>query len=219
MKFDLHVHSCYSPDSVSLPISIMRTAKKKGLDGVAITDHNNADGWEAMQKAADETNMKLILGQEVKIIYKKEMIGELLTLFLNKPIESHDYEKVIKKTHKQRGIVSIAHPFREIGPFTKLNLVVEKIDAVEAYNSRCFFNKGNLKAREFALKNNLGITAGSDAHTPWEIGNAYIEADAKDLNEFKNKIIKDEVTFKGKLYNPMYSMFNKVARTTSKARC
>ncbi|MBA7528056.1 hypothetical protein ES705_20239 [subsurface metagenome] len=40
MKYDLHIHSKYSSDGVLEPEKIAKTAVKRGLDGIAITDQN-----------------------------------------------------------------------------------------------------------------------------------------------------------------------------------
>ena len=44
IKLDLHVHSQYSEDGAGSPKDIIKSLKKKGLNGVAITDHNNIEG-------------------------------------------------------------------------------------------------------------------------------------------------------------------------------
>lgn len=44
LKIDLHVHAHYS-DGLGTPEDILEHAMKKGLDGLAITDHNTLDGY------------------------------------------------------------------------------------------------------------------------------------------------------------------------------
>ena len=44
MKYDLHVHSRYSYDGILSPEEIVKIAIKKGLNGIAITDHNTIRG-------------------------------------------------------------------------------------------------------------------------------------------------------------------------------
>ena len=44
MKFDPHIHSVYSGDSRSEVIDILIQAEKKGLDAIAISDHNEIAG-------------------------------------------------------------------------------------------------------------------------------------------------------------------------------
>ena len=43
-KIDLHCHSWFSGDGVSSPESLIASARKKGLHGFALTDHNTSDG-------------------------------------------------------------------------------------------------------------------------------------------------------------------------------
>jgi len=44
LKIDLHVHSMYSFDSFMSVDKIIKLAKKKDLNGIAIVDHNNIKG-------------------------------------------------------------------------------------------------------------------------------------------------------------------------------
>ncbi|GAH86357.1 unnamed protein product, partial [marine sediment metagenome] len=53
--------------------------------------------------------------------------------------------------------------------------IVEQIDIVEVLNSRYILGQSSAKALAFALKYGIAQSAGSDAHTHYEIGNAYVE--------------------------------------------
>lgn len=66
-KMDLHIHTCLSPcgDESMSPSNIIKQAKRKGLDAVAICDHNCAENVIAVKKAAQEENIKVIGGMEV----------------------------------------------------------------------------------------------------------------------------------------------------------
>jgi DNA polymerase III alpha subunit (gram-positive type) len=44
MKYDLHVHTAYSPDGSLSPENVVRIAKSRGLRGIAMTDHNTIKG-------------------------------------------------------------------------------------------------------------------------------------------------------------------------------
>ena len=44
LKIDFHVHTCYSCDSSITLKEVVVFAKKRGLDGVAVTDHNTVKG-------------------------------------------------------------------------------------------------------------------------------------------------------------------------------
>lgn len=52
MKADLHVHTCYSPDSV-LPLeTIIQRTQEVELDCIAITDHNTIEGALKLKQMA-----------------------------------------------------------------------------------------------------------------------------------------------------------------------
>jgi len=59
----MHVHSCYSLDSLITPEELVFYAKKRGLNGIAVTDHDRLDG---ALKIAAETDFLVIPGIEVR---------------------------------------------------------------------------------------------------------------------------------------------------------
>ena len=65
--YDLHIHSCLSPcgDSMMTPANIVNMAHLKGLDIIAITDHNSTRNAGAAIKAATGLPLTVIPGIEV----------------------------------------------------------------------------------------------------------------------------------------------------------
>ena len=63
-KVDLHVHSTVS-DGVLSPSEIVHLAVDRGLQVVALTDHDTLGGIEAAQQAAISTGLEVIPGVEV----------------------------------------------------------------------------------------------------------------------------------------------------------
>ena len=57
----------------------------------------------------------------------------------------------------------------------ELQEILPYLDAVEVFNSRCFSPAANQAALEFAEKNQLPKMAGSDAHSPMEVGLATLD--------------------------------------------
>lgn len=59
---DLHIHSCLSPcaDMTMTPNNLVNMAYLKGLDMIAVADHNSAKNLPACKAAADERNMLLL---------------------------------------------------------------------------------------------------------------------------------------------------------------
>src|SRR5206468_6119677 len=43
LNIDLHTHSFFSGDGISSPEDLIAAARAKGLNGIAITDHNTCD--------------------------------------------------------------------------------------------------------------------------------------------------------------------------------
>jgi len=170
-KYDLHIHTNHSSCSRIKPKKLLRIAKKRGLNGIAITNHNTIKGGQEVKKANKDKNFEVIIGAEIKTDK-----GEILGLYLKKEIKSRKAEEVIDEIHKQGGIAIAAHPFtwgllRKQCTFDKKEL--KKIDGFETFNSRNMFRWENELAVQFAQKNKLAQTGGSDAHYYYEIGRAF----------------------------------------------
>ncbi len=169
MKYDLHMHSEYSKDSHAKVKDIVKTAIKKGLDGIAITDHNTIEGGLKAKKY-ETKKFRVIVGSE--ILTNR---GDIIGLFLKNEVIPGNLSDVVKDIRKQGGIVVAPHPFDNLRKGIKpTQNDVKLMDAIEIFNARCLFEKYNNKAKEFAEKYHVPITAGSDAHFIEEIGRAGI---------------------------------------------
>jgi len=124
MRFDLHVHSRKSYDSFSSVENIIRYAKKRRLKGIAITDHEHflSDG-----------DIDCHLGDDFWVIKGAEMyteLGDIIGLFLSKPLKSGSSSDLIHEIHDQGGIAILAHPFKRTN-HNYPEKILEMIDAVE----------------------------------------------------------------------------------------
>jgi len=65
---ELHLHTVLSPCAAveMIPPLIVREALDKGIDLIAITDHNSSANVEAVQKAAAGTNLTVLPGMELQ---------------------------------------------------------------------------------------------------------------------------------------------------------
>ena len=192
MKYDLHIHSKYSSDGVLDPEKIVKIAIKRGLNGVAITDHNTIKGGLKAKKYENE-DFKVIAGSEISTER-----GEIIGLFLEEEIKSKDVQDVISEIKEQNGIIVIPHPFDELrhSAFHPTEEDEKFIDCIEGFNSRCVFQKYNERAVEFGTKHRLAITAGSDAHFANEIGTAGIIT-TTETEDIREALIKNEVQIFG----------------------
>lgn len=200
MKIDFHTHSYYSKDGIFSPEALLKAAKKKGLDGIALTDHNTGRGWEEAQDAAKKLNAFLVLGEEIIVKEKGKTLGEILGYFLKKEINPRgkNVEEIIDEIKKQGGLAIIAHPFNWRKPVFGLEKYKNLADGIEVFNARSQTKRGNNMALDFAKRNNLAIIAGSDAHSSFEVGSAYMEAKANNLEELKEEILQKRVKIYGK---------------------
>jgi predicted metal-dependent phosphoesterase TrpH len=175
LKIDLHVHTIYSVDGKTTLDEVIQYAQKKGLDGVAITDHDTVQG---ARKLARQAQLIIISGIEVS-----SRQGHILGLNIDEPIPPGlDITETTEKIRHLGGIAVIAHPSTVIktGLGTKITSSSD-IDAVEVINSSSFpFALSTYLARRLAQRLDLPQTAGSDAHYPREIGSAFtcVEADS-----------------------------------------
>ena len=214
MKIDLHCHSYYSNDGISSPEKLIKTALKKGLDGIALTDHDTTQGWEEAAEAAKKLNAVLVFGEEIKIKKEGKTVGEILGYFLKEEINPRgkSVEEVIKEIKSQGGIAIIAHPYHWRKLFKELEKYKNLVNGIEVFNARSQTKRGNQKSFIFAQRNNLAMTAGSDAHHCSEVGDAYIETDVKNLEELKEAILQKRVKIFGKQSHIFVQIFATIGR-------
>ena len=172
MKVDLHVHTCYSRDSLTSLETIIETCQRRGLDKVAITDHNPIAGALALRKMAPEL---IVVGEEIKT-----PAGEFIAYFLEEEIaKGLSLQETIARIRAQGGVVGVSHPLdrlrREAMRWANLMEIIDQVDTLEALNARTIFPADNRRAEELARQRGLLVTAGSDAHAACEIGQAYME--------------------------------------------
>lgn len=168
-QVELHSHTNWSKDCVVNFEAIIRRCQKLGVDRIAITDHNTADGALAMQKIAPEL---VIVGEEIMTTQ-----GELLVYFLQETIPAMlTPDETIRRLRDQGAVISVSHPFDRLrkGAWQEPDLlrIIDKVDAIEVFNARCIFPEDNRKAVAFARQHQLVGTIGSDAHSRVEYGRA-----------------------------------------------
>ena len=189
MKYDLHIHTHYSRCSNLKPKTILEIAKKKNLDGIAITDHHDIKGALEVKKLNKDKGFEVIVGEEISTNK-----GDVLLYYLKEKVFETDFYKVVDQAKKQNALIIIPHPFRTTLVHDhkfKLPLkdVKKEVDAIECFNARMMFPWDNKKANEAATKLNMAKTAGSDAHFSFEICTGYTF-----FNGDLRKAIKDKKT-------------------------
>lgn len=172
MKIDLHVHSRASHDAITSIYAIIMAAKRHKLDAVAITDHNVF--YKGPTECSD-SELLVIKGEEVAT---RE--GEIIGLFLQNQIpEGLSPEETISAIKEQGGVTYLPHPLKHSGshPWSKRGLekILPLVDVVEVFNGRVLDQEVNRLAYQMASEAGVLMGAGSDAHTPWEVGRAFVD--------------------------------------------
>ena len=172
MRADLHCHTRYSPDSLNTLEGLLRQMDRRGIDVVAITDHDQVAG--ALEFARQAPG-RFIVGEEVKTAQ-----GEVLALFIHELVPPGlSPAETIERIHSQGGLAGVSHPLdrvrQEAIGAQVLDEIHEQLDFIEVMNARAVFPADNRQAHEKAVRWGLPGSAGSDAHIRIEVGRAYVE--------------------------------------------
>ncbi|MEM2960455.1 MAG: CehA/McbA family metallohydrolase [Candidatus Bathyarchaeia archaeon] len=195
LKIDLHVHTCYSKDSQITLEDILTQAKKKGLDGIAVTDHDTVEGAikiaNIIERNQKHGRLIIIPGIEVSTV-KGHILGINVLTRIPKGLS---VEETIERIHEAGGLAIAAHPKAPFKNGLGLNpkILSFGLDAIEVINSSSFpFQLLTRSCKKFAERYNLPQTAGSDSHIPEAIGLAYtlIESDESSLDNLIESIRK-----------------------------
>ncbi|MEW6592826.1 MAG: PHP domain-containing protein [Candidatus Hadarchaeota archaeon] len=171
MKVDLHVHTIHSSDGYCTVAEAVKFAKAKGLDGIAIADHNTIAGHREAKKLSGK-GFIIIPAAEIS-----SSSGHIVALGIKELVpRGLSTAETVKRIKEQGGVAIAAHPFI-IGRNPSL-MYKAKFDAMEVLNGRAVFPANRL-ARGFAEKHGIPGVGGSDAHRGDEIGLAYTEIDCE----------------------------------------
>lgn len=172
IRIDLHVHSYYSYDSLITPKELHFYAKRSGLDGVAITDHDRLDG---ALKIAREVGLFIIPGIEIS-----SSDGHIVALCVEEPISKGlSAGETVERIHDAGGLAVACHPVtlfkQSLGKHASLGF-----DAVEVMNASVFpFGFSVKRAKRIATRLQVAQVGGTDAHYGPEIGCAYTAIDSE----------------------------------------
>ena len=177
MKVELHVHTRFSKDSFLCfwPLYIM--CRIKGIEWLAITDHNCLIGALQFADFCSKHGSKLhvIPGEE---IYTSEV--EVIGLYLKQEIpQGLSAKETIDLIKKQNSIVYVPHPYDEMRHKTVLfeSAIRENIgliDCIEVHKGRNISPHYDEEQKKIADNYQLAPVIGSDAHTLIEIGRNYL---------------------------------------------
>jgi len=173
MRFDLHVHTDHSPCSRLSLAAILENARRLGLDGVCLTDHDTMAAGRHVREGVQDDGLCVVIGMEYATPE-----GDLLVFgAVEGLMPGLSAAGVLEAVSGLGGAVVAAHPYRSWRPAGPELLRHAGLSAIEVENGR---NRAaeNAAARALAARRGLPGVGGSDAHTLNELGRVPTEIDA-----------------------------------------
>ena len=171
LRTEFHCHTVFSKDSLLAPRALVDACRRKGIDRVIVTDHDNIRGGIAAHAIDPE---RVIVGEEIMTTR-----GEILAAFVTEEIPPRlSPQETIHRLRDQGAFISVSHPFDawRSGGWDEPDLleIAPLVDAIEIFNSRCVVPAYNEQAIAFARQHDLAGTVGSDAHAAFELGRSVL---------------------------------------------
>ena len=177
MRIDLHIHtrpksSCSTID----PPALLEEARRAGLDGVCLTEHQNRWSPGEMEEWSRTGGIRIFQGNEITTNQ-----GDILVFGFNPDLKGVvPIQKLRQEVEAAGGLMIAAHPFRGFLLFgiSQLQLdvaqackrpVFQLVDGLEVYNCKVTDLENNMARRVAERLGLLGV-AGSDAHRPGDVG-------------------------------------------------
>lgn len=218
MKADIHIHTIGSKnvfdnkwarligvmDCYSDPDTVYKIAKKRGMDLIAITDHNTIEeakklaekhpdvivGAEYMVKASDHGHIV-----DVIVLDLEDKIHEEFMKLRKESLEKFtSLAKHEKKPYFLCHIGWLVNPDTELTP-PLVDEWISKFDVIEIINGTR--QRENEFAQIVAQVNGKGGVGGSDSHSELGVGLTWTEADVSTKEDFLKAIAKGEGTAYG----------------------
>jgi len=207
LKIDLHVHTTGSKDAFTDPEQLPIILRQRGLDGVAITNH---DAFTAVSIPG----IIILPGIEVST-----RGGHVIGLGMSGSIpRGRSADETISMIHRDGGIAVVPHPFDPVSRCVNPSKLRSKPEAIEVINSDAlFFGLNSAFARRAAERLKLPMVAGSDSHIPETVGDAYtlIDSDTREVGDILDAIRRGSVQPVG-APTPLKKKLLKWARTLRK---
>ena len=212
LKFDMHVHSVYSSDSMNSIHTILQSWKKNHILPL-VCDHDSIRGSVEVYSRIRNLNpdIPLILAEEIMT-----SDGEIIGVFLTEEIAPGlSADEILDEIRAQGGISIIPHPFCTYrdSRITKpaLERISARVDCIEGYNARVLREEENTMAVTYAKRYSKPVSVGSDAHTPFELSRDYIFLRSFETPaELLRNLPEGQITFR--ITNPGIHYITKLVR-------
>jgi predicted metal-dependent phosphoesterase TrpH len=191
LTIELHCHTYYSKDSLLHPVQLLEICRKRGIDRVAITDHNTIEGALVASQLDPE---RVIIGEEI-MTTEGELLGYFMSEYIPPALSPHE---TISRLRDQGAFISVSHPFdgMRAGSWREGSLhgILDLVDALEVFNARTWTKSANDQAATLAKGTGLLGTAGSDAHASLEVGQVRMTLPHfNDVNSFRSALSQGQI--------------------------
>jgi hypothetical protein len=166
MFYDLHIHSCLSPcaEDEMTPSNICNMALIKGLDLIAVADHNSTRQQPAMDEVSRRIGIRILYGAELQSIEEVHILSIFRRLEDNQSFQKWIDEKMPdipndpnyfgKEEIKDGQDQTVATESRLL--LVSLNASLEEcIDAIHQYHGRAIL--AHVLDRQNSITNQLGF--------------------------------------------------------------
>ncbi|MBU3875576.1 PHP domain-containing protein [Faecalicatena sp. AGMB00832] len=167
MLIDMHMHEMrYSGDSFLKLEQMVELAKRRGLNGICITDHDSMGLKEYAKEYSEKTGFPIFVGIEYFSL-QGDIVAFGIEDFPKERIPAQDF---ISYVQSQGGMCFSAHPFRNNNRGLEEKLCdMQGLHGVEVLNGSTLF-EANKKAADYARKLHLAMLGSSDCHVPEKLG-------------------------------------------------
>lgn len=216
-RTEFHMHTRASHDSLMGRHALLAMCRRRHVDCVAITDHNEVHGALELKPWLEARGVSVIVGEEV---FTAE--GEIIGLWLTDRIERDlTPEETVRQIRTQGGAVYVPHPYDEKRHKTVLRReallrIAPDVDCIEVHNGRnveARFDEEQERAYEQASAINPAIrrVIGCDAHCFFEVGRNTVVTDAPVTREGFPACL-DGARFEGSPCHPLAHGTTRLAR-------
>ena len=207
-RADLHIHTLAS-DGVSSVAQVIDAAIAKGLDVIAITDHERVDSALAARAMVEARGLPLqvVVGEEVST-----RGGHVIGLFINERIRPWgSLRSAVAQIHEQGGLAIVAHPLVPYPLTCASGRAVQALlddpdatfhpDGVEAFNPTTAGSRWGKRAASFVAGLPVAAMASSDAHRAEDVGQAFTTFDGRTATDLRAAIENRTTQWEGTKYS------------------
>lgn len=222
LRADMHVHTRYSGwrhlriihprDSYSDPVEVYRRARTRGMDLVAVTDHESVEGALRLLDGTGVDDARVIVGEELECTFPETRQWVHVNIY---GLTEADHGRLrslkgdvrdVTAFCRERGLLHVLnHPFQSFfyqkTPIRYAADILALFTHVEGLNGSlpALQNRavGALCALGARAGSPLVQVGGSDAHTLSRVGTAWTEAVARDAASFLDEVRAGRCTVAG----------------------